>query len=140
MRIGEIGAATGVTTKALRFYESIGLLPEPSRTGSGYRDYPAETIERIRFIREAQAAGLTLAEVTSVLELKDTGSRSCEHTLALVERHLNEIDERIAALHETRSRLADLAARAQGLDPVECTDPHRCQVIAPDHHGTSSHH
>lgn len=129
MRIGEIGDAVGVSTKALRFYESIGLIPEPSRTLSGYRDYPPDTIERVRFIREAQAAGLTLAEVTSVLELKDAGSRSCEHTLALVQRHLTEIDERITALHDTRERLAELARRGTGLDPIDCTDPHRCQVI-----------
>jgi len=129
MRIGEIGDAVGVSTKALRFYESIGLLPEPSRTPAGYRDYPADTIDRVRFIREAQAAGLTLAEVTSVFELKDAGGRSCAHTLALVDRHLAEIDDRIAALHETRDRLAEIARRATGLDPVDCTDPHRCQVI-----------
>lgn len=133
MRIGEVGEAVGVSTKALRFYESIGLLPEPVRTSSGYRDYPPEVIERVQFIRDAQATGLTLAEVTSVLELKDAGHRSCEHTLALVQRHLVEIDERIRALRETRVRLADLARRATGLDPVDCTDPQRCQVIEHSH-------
>ena len=64
-----------------------------------------------------------------MLELKDNGSRSCEHTMALVERHLAEIDDKIAALVETRERLADLAQRATRLDPTDCTDPHRCQVI-----------
>ena len=133
MRIGEVGEATGVTTKTLRFYESIGLLPEPDRTPSGYRDYSPEVTERVQFIRDAQAAGLTLAEVTSVLELKDAGSRTCEHTLALVERHVAEIDNKIEALADTRRRLADLAGRAAGLDPVDCTDPHRCQVIEHAH-------
>jgi DNA-binding transcriptional MerR regulator len=129
MRIGEVGEATGVTTKTLRFYESIGLLPEPDRTPSGYRDYSPDVTERVHFIREAQAAGLTLAEVMSVLELKDSGNRTCEHTLALVERHVAEIDSKIEGLVDTRRRLADLAQRAAGLDPIECTDPHRCQVI-----------
>lgn len=129
MRIGEVARAAGVSAKTLRFYESIGLLTDPSRTSSGYRDYPLDAVERVRFIRDAQHAGLTLAEVASVLELKDAGSRSCEHTLALVQRHLADIDHKIAALHETRARLADLAQRASALDPVECTDPHRCQVI-----------
>jgi DNA-binding transcriptional MerR regulator len=87
----------------------------------------------VRFIRDAQSAGLTLAEVTSVLELKDAGNRSCQHTLALVERHLAEIDDKIAALEDTRRRLTDLARRAEGLDPVDCTDPHRCQVIEHSH-------
>jgi MerR family transcriptional regulator, copper efflux regulator len=133
MKIGEVGDAVGVSTKTLRFYESIGLLPEPVRTPSGYRDYPSAAVERVQFIRDAQAAGLTLAEVTSVLELKDTGHRTCEHTLALVQRHLVEIDERIETLRETRERLADLARRATGLDPVDCTDPQRCQVIEHAH-------
>ena len=133
MRIGEIGEAVGVSTKALRFYESIGLLPEPARTPSGYRDYSPDVIERLHFIREAQTAGLTLAEVTSVLELKDAGSRSCEHTLELVHRHLSDIDDKIAALRETRDRLGDMARRASGLDPIDCTDPHRCQVIVHAH-------
>ena len=133
MRIGEVGEAVGVSAKTLRFYESIGLLPEPVRTASGYRDYSPAVIERVQFIRDAQAAGLTLAEVTSVLELKDAGHRSCEHTLALVQRHLAEIDERIAALRDTRTRLAELARRASRLDPVDCTDPQRCQVIAHVH-------
>jgi MerR family transcriptional regulator, copper efflux regulator len=132
MRIGEVGAAAGVTTKTLRFYESIGLLPAPDRTPSGYRDYPPEITERVQFIREAQAAGLTLAEVTSVLELKDAGSRTCQHTLALINRHVAEIDDKIDALVDTRQRLADLSRRAMELDPVDCTDPHRCQVI--EHH------
>ena len=59
-----------MTTKTLRFYESIGLLPAPERTPSGYRDYAPEVTERVQFIRDAQSAGLTLAEVTSVLELR----------------------------------------------------------------------
>ena len=133
MRIGEVGEATGVTTKTLRFYESIGLLPAPERTPSGYRDYSPEVTERVQFIRDAQSAGLTLAEVTSVLELKDAGNRSCEHTLALITRHLTDIDDKIAALQDTRRRLADLAQRAGTLDPVDCTDPHRCQVIQHSH-------
>lgn len=135
MRIGEIGDAVGVSTKALRFYESIGLLPEPSRTPSGYRDYSPDVIERVQFIREAQAAGLTLAEVTSVLELKAAGRRSCEHTLAMVKRHLVDIDDKIAALRETRARLTEMERQASGLDPIDCTDPHRCQVIVHAHPG-----
>lgn len=129
MKIGDVAGAAGITTKALRFYESRGLVPPPRRTESGYRHYDPEVIERLRFIRDAQYAGLTLAEIASVLELKDDGSGSCEHTTALLRRHLVELDQRIAAMHEMRHRLADLAERAAGLDPTECHDPHRCQVI-----------
>ncbi len=129
MRIGELAAAAGVTTKALRFYESRGLLAVPARTASGYRDYDAHVVERLAFIRDAQLAGLTLAEIASVLELKDSRAGTCEHTAALLHRHLADLDGRISALADTRRRLAELADRAAGLDPTDCRDPHRCQVI-----------
>mgnify|MGYP001081804194 CR=1 FL=1 len=73
MKIGELAAQTGVTAKTVRYYESIGVLPEPLRGTSGYRDYDAEAVERLRFVRDAQATGLSLAEISSVLELKDAG-------------------------------------------------------------------
>lgn len=130
MRIGELADEGGVSTKTIRYYESIGLLDEPDRTTSGYRDYDDTAAERLRFIRDAQATGLTLSEIASVLELKSAGERSCSHTSALLERHLAEIDDQIERLRSARSTLAELAERARSLDPSNCTDPNRCQVIA----------
>ena len=129
MRIGELADHGSVSAKTVRYYESIGLLKEPLRTASGYRDYDAAAIERLCFIRDAQASGLTLAEIASVLELKQTGERSCAHTSELLQRHLVSIDEKIDRLQIARSALAELADRATGLDPFDCTDPNRCQVI-----------
>jgi DNA-binding transcriptional MerR regulator len=129
MRIGEAAERCGVTTKTIRYYEEIGLLPPPDRTGSGYRDYGADTLERLRFIRDAQATGLSLTEIQSILELKEHGQRSCEHTRSLLHRQIDEIDAQVARLTEARMRLVELAARADQVDPVDCTDPHRCQVI-----------
>lgn len=129
MKIGELGQRTEVNTKTIRYYESIGLLDEPARTASGYRDYDDEAVERLRFIRDAQATGLSLSEVASVLELKGAGETSCAHTSSLLERHLVDIDEQIARLQQAREALADLADRARSLDPAACTDPNRCQVI-----------
>ena len=130
MRIGMLAGHAGVTAKTIRYYESIQLLAEPVRTPSGYREYGDDAVERLRFIRDAQSSGLSLSEIQSVLELKDAGARSCDHTAALLERHLTEIDEQIARLEVARSELLVLAERARGLDPAACTDPHRCQVIA----------
>ncbi len=131
MFIGELSERTGVSTHTIRYYESIGLLPEPDRTASGYRRYPPHATERLGFIRDAQATGLTLDEISSILELKDQGARSCEHSRELLERHLVEVDDQLARLNELRRELAVLADRARGLDPTDCTDPHRCQVITP---------
>lgn len=129
MRIGELAELAGVSTKTIRYYESIGLLVEPERTHSGYRDYPSDTVLRLRFIRDAQSSGLTLAEIASVLELKQAGERSCAHTTALLERHLTEIDTQIERLTAARASLTELTARARQMDPAECTDPNRCQII-----------
>lgn len=130
MRIGELADSAGVSTKTVRYYESIGLLPEPGRTPSGYRDYGEDAVERLRFVRDAQATGLSLAEIASVLELKAAGATSCAHTTALLERHLGELDDQIERLSAARTELAALAARAGSLDPAGCTDPNRCQVIS----------
>ncbi|MGI9617039.1 MAG: heavy metal-responsive transcriptional regulator [Acidimicrobiales bacterium] len=131
MRIGELGREAGVSAKTIRYYESVGLIDEPARTESGYRDYDEGAIERLRFVRDAQATGLSLAEILSVLELKEAGEGSCAHTTALLERHLNEIDAQLTRLTKARASLRQLAERARSLDPAACTDPNRCQVINP---------
>lgn len=130
MKIGELGEACGVTTKTIRYYESIGLFDEPQRTASGYRDYGDDAVGRLRFIRDAQSTGLTLSEIASVLELKVAGEGSCAHTTALIASHLSAIDAQIEQLTAARQELAALATRAESLDPASCTDPNRCQVIA----------
>ena len=132
MRIGELAEQGAVSTKTIRYYESIGLLAEPERTSSGYRDYSADAVERLVFVRDAQSSGLTLAEIASVLELKGAGERSCAHTTSLLERHLVEIDAQIDRLTAARTSLAALTTRARALDPSDCTDPNRCQTIEPD--------
>jgi DNA-binding transcriptional MerR regulator len=132
MKIGELATAGAVTTKTIRYYESIGLLEKPLRTPSGYRDYDTGAVERLRFIREAQVSGLTLAEIASVLELKSSGERSCAHTTELLKRHLAEIDAQMERLRTARVALTLLADRAEALDPAACTDPNRCQVISVD--------
>ena len=130
MSIGELARAAGVSIKTVRYYESIGLLPEPRRTPAGHRVYSAEMVDRIGFIRRAQSSGLSLAEIGSVLEIKDAGGRSCEHTRALLEGHLAHLDAQMEELRVIRGEVAKLAARADELDPSACRDPNRCQVLS----------
>src|SRR5439155_15385825 len=73
MLIGEVADRSGVSTKAIRYYEDIGLLPPPERTASGYRDYAASVVDRLAFIRAAQAVGLSLGEIRGVVALRDEG-------------------------------------------------------------------
>lgn len=129
MKIGEVARRTGTTTKTIRYYEDIGLLPEPPRAPNGYRDYGGEAVDRLSFIRDAQATGLSLTEIASILDLRTRGEATCEHVTELLERHLAALDDRIERLRETRSKLAELTERARRLDPAECVDPIRCQTI-----------
>ncbi|AVH56238.1 MULTISPECIES: heavy metal-responsive transcriptional regulator [Streptomyces] len=129
MRIGVLAAASGLTTKAIRFYEAAGLLPAPPRTGGGYRDYPEHTAKRLAFIRQAQSAGLTLAEIRSVLALRDAGASPCTHVTALIGHHLADIDRRMAELRTTRTALRTLAERAATTDPADCTDRDICRIL-----------
>jgi DNA-binding transcriptional MerR regulator len=120
MRIGEVASRTGVTTKTIRFWESTGLLAEPARTPSGYRDYGPEAIDRLKFIRHSQSAGLTVEEIRQVLAISDDGRPPCEHVGELIHRHLSDLDQRIGELTDIRRRLRRLAQRAANQDPATC--------------------
>jgi len=130
MRIGELAERADVGTKTIRYYEDIGLLPEPERSPNGYRDYAEDTVQRVRFIRDAQATGLTLTEIASIVTLREHGEGTCRHVIDLLERHLDDLDRHIENLNVTRNRLVSLTRRAKDLDPEDCTDPNRCQIIA----------
>jgi DNA-binding transcriptional MerR regulator len=120
MRIGEIAREVGVPAKTIRFWEEEGLVPEPGRTSSGYRDYEVEVVERLRFIRHAQAGGLTLHQIRQVLEIGDSGDPPCEHVGRVVADRLAEVETRIAELEDTRRHLRALTRRAAAQDPAEC--------------------
>ena len=132
MRIGEMARLADVSAKTVRYYEGIGLMPEPDRNANGYRDYGAEHLERLRFIKDAQAAGLSLADAAEILDLKSRGEASCAHTTKLLERRVADVDQQIERLLAAKSELVGLLRRAQTLDAGECDDPSRCQVIGID--------
>lgn len=132
MRIGALAATAGVTAKTIRFYEQAGLLAPPPRTGAGYRDYPSEAVNRLAFIRDAQTAGLTLAEIRGILTIRDNGDAPCRHVTELIGRHLAQVDERIAELTQTRAALADLYGRAAATDPADCDDNAICSILTDD--------
>ncbi|MCY0940482.1 MerR family DNA-binding protein [Streptomyces antarcticus] len=129
MRIGALAAATGTTTKTLRFYEQAGLLADPPRTPGGYRDYPAHSKTRVGFIRSAQAAGLSLAEIRDVLAIRDGGQPPCGHVNDLLRQHLADVEHRIAELEATRDMLSELARTASATDSAACTEGDICRIL-----------
>lgn len=131
MRIGEVADAAGVQTQTIRFYERRGLLPEPLRGANGYREYDDSVLTRLAFIRSGQAAGLTLVEVASVLDLRRDGAVPCTHVHALLLTKLEDLRERQRELAALEAELDGLIARSRRLDPADCTDAQICHIIAP---------
>jgi len=128
MRIGEAAGRSGVPAKTIRFWEDQRLLPAPARTSAGYRDYDPVILERLAFIRHAQAAGLTLEHIRQVLDIRDGGQPPCVHVAGLIGRRLAEVETRLAELARARDQLAVLAARAAAQDPADCRG--YCSIIA----------
>jgi DNA-binding transcriptional MerR regulator len=98
-KIGELANSCDVPTQTIRFYEKRGLLPEPTRLPNGYRSYDHATVERITFIRRSQAAGLTLAEIAGVLNVRDEGQAPCSHVSDLLATKLGDVQQRIERTH-----------------------------------------
>src|SRR5215472_11561898 len=105
MKIGEVAGRSGVPAKTIRFWEDQRLLPAPARTPAGYRDYDPAIVERLAFIRHAQAAGLTLEHIRQVLDIRDGGRPPCVHVTGLIARRLGEVEARLAELARARDQL-----------------------------------
>lgn len=129
MRIGELAGASGTSTRTLRFYEGAGLLPAPERTRAGYRDYAPEMISRLGFIRRSQAAGLTLAQIREILEIRDGGHAPCAHVQALLGDRLADLDRQIAELTALRATVARLQADAATVEPTRCNPEIVCRYL-----------
>ena len=129
MRIGELARLADVTEKTIRYYEDIGVLDEPPRTASGYRDYSSSALDRLRFVRAALSVGITLGEIREIVGLRERGDVPCSHVVELIQKRAAEIDDRIAALTAMRADLRRLARRARTLDPKDCRPSKICHVI-----------
>ena len=129
MRIGELAEVAGTTSKTLRFYEDQGLLPPPERTLAGYRDYTPETAARIDFIHRGQAAGLSLAQIRQILDIRDHGQAPCEHVRELLDARLADIEQQIAHLVELRDTIATLRDNASDPEPDTCSPDRVCRYL-----------
>ncbi len=117
MRIGELAERIGVNPKTIRYYESIGLLPEPERLPSGYREYTDDDVDRLGFIRTAQRLGLSLSEISEILGFRDRSERPCDYVLGVLDRQVADLDRRMAEMRELRRELVALKADADRLAP-----------------------
>ncbi len=114
MTIGALGEATGVGAETIRYYERIGLLPEPARTAAGYRLYEPEHVRRLNFIRRGRELGLSLDAVRELLSLASDRLRSCARVDRLVKEHIHDLDHKIAGLQQLRGALQGLSDSCRG--------------------------
>ncbi len=105
LSIGTLAKRTGTKVQTIRYYEQIGILPEPDRTEGGQRRYDGEDIDRLAFVRHARQLGFTLDAIRELLSLSDTPDRSCADVDRIAHRQLNEVEIRIARLTDLRKEL-----------------------------------
>ena len=120
MKIGEVSSATGVSSKMIRHYESIGLIPAADRRDSNYRDYGHHDLHRLGFIRRARDLGFSIEEIRDLLRLWGDKERSSADVRALTLSHIGDLDQRIASLKEMRKTLANLAEACEGDHRPDC--------------------
>lgn len=120
MNIGQLSDASGVTTKMIRYYESIGLIAAPARTDAGYRQYRDSDIATLRFIKRSRDLGFSLERIKTLLALWEDRSRKSGDVKKLASQYIAELDADIAQLQLIRSELAHLARHCHGDNRPEC--------------------
>ena len=108
MTIGQVAKLADVGVETIRFYEREGLIEEPPRRASGYRQYPTDTVDQLRFIRRSKELGFTLKEIKELMSLRDGGGRRRGEVRKIAEAKMQDIDQKLARLQAMRSALYGL--------------------------------
>ncbi|TMG01867.1 MAG: heavy metal-responsive transcriptional regulator [Chloroflexi bacterium] len=116
LRIGDVARESGVSVKALRYYETLGLVSPSGRTEAGYRLYSDDSLDRLRFVRQAQALGLPLRDIGEIIRIREGGRTPCEHVRGLVARQITALDAKVEQLDDLRRRLVALQSSLQQSD------------------------
>ena len=124
MRIGELATRAEVSVQAVRLYERLGILHPTKRLQSGYRDYGADAVALVRFVKSAQQHGFTLKEIKALIELREARPGRAERARALAQAKIDRLDEQIKQLEAQRNALA------HGLNHCRCSEPFPICLIA----------
>jgi MerR family copper efflux transcriptional regulator len=120
MNIGQAAKASGVSAKMIRHYEEVGLVPEPKRTDSGYRQYTAAEVHTLRFIRQARDLGFSIHEIGELVSLWHNRKRPSRLVKALAEAHIEALEQKAQELLAMKSTLEHLVHCCHGDDRPEC--------------------
>jgi len=115
---GQLAEGAGVGIETIRYYERKGLLPPPARSRSGYRRFPAEAVDRLRFIRQAQYLGFSLKEIQELLSLRIDPKASCSEVRQRAQAKISEIEQRLRGLQRIREVLWRMIETCGGRGPI----------------------
>ena len=120
VNIGAAAKATGVSAKMIRHYESINLIPSAGRTDAGYRTYAEADLHRLRFVKRARNLGFSIKEIAALLALWGDRRRSSAKVKALTQKHIGELETRIAEMQAMKAALQHLAHQCHGDERPDC--------------------
>lgn len=120
MNIGQVAAASGVSTKMIRYYEKTGLIGPAGRTASGYRVYTSNDVHMLRFVRRARDLGFSVSQIESLLALWHNRARSSADVKALAVEHIDHLCEKVAQMEEMIATLRHLAEKCSDDDRPDC--------------------
>ena len=121
LSIGQVARQGGVGVETVRFYERQGLLEKPSRSESGYRQYPPEAVSRLHFIKKAKEVGFSLKEIKELLSLRLDATATCRDVRSRAEAKILDIEQKLQALTRMKQALTDLTKACSGRGSVsEC--------------------
>ncbi|AWL07554.1 Cd(II)/Pb(II)-responsive transcriptional regulator [Massilia oculi] len=116
MKIGELAQRSGCLVETIRYYEQIGLLAPPDRSANNYRSYGHVHAEHLGFIRHCRVLDMPLDEIRKLLDLRDFPEQDCDGVDTLLDQHIAEVSERIAALTTLDEQLRHLRSRCNSTD------------------------
>jgi Cu(I)-responsive transcriptional regulator len=137
MNIGEAARAAGVSTKMIRNYEQIGLMPPAERSDSGYRLYGLRDLSVLRFIRQSRRLGFSMEQIAELIGMWGDSARSSREVRAIAQRHLDELEEKMREITEMKEALKRLVIACKGDDHASCAILENLAVgspVAPLHH------
>ncbi len=120
MNIGDAATETGVTAKTIRYYESIGLIPQAARTGSGYRQFSDKDVKTLHFIKRARSLGFSVEAIDELLSLYRDHNRASGDVKAIAQSRIADIETKVVELESMKATLAHLVHRCHGDDRPDC--------------------
>ncbi len=120
LKRAELAQRTGCNLETVRYYEKVGLLPEPPRTASGYRSYDSTHERRLRFVLRARELGFSIDEIRELLHLVDERDQPCAEASVVAAAHLDDVREKIADLKRMERVLKNVVAQCSGGTRREC--------------------